>query len=267
MSFGMQVINDLQQKVLDENSELYVIMPATVSQSWKEWQEGTDGMYERVGITFTYDKPYTSHAPPMIFMQGNGSHPSVSNPDTWDYNIYTSWYNDVRFQHFGSPGRWTGVFIGIITYRLFGGPISKNWDMRRWFLVAGAGSGHTGDFGLMILGRDGQVAFNSNDNFAKVTAYSNDWRYNYREVYYGEYVEVWTLHGAPVPTDRWNEWLSLIHFSQYRRYNGELATMWTCNLTRGQNPQICLRGGRSGSSFHAPVVKIRTVRPAEYRYI
>lgn len=266
MSFGLQVTNDLQQKVLDENSELYVIMPATVSRSWTQWSEGVI-MYERMGVTITYDRPYTSQAPPMIFMEGNGDHPSVSNPDTWDVYIYTSWYNDVRFQHFGAPGRWTGVFIGVIVSRLYGGPISQNWDLRRRFLVAGAGSGPSaGEFGLLIRGRDNQVAFNSNDNFVKVTAYSNDWRYNYRELD-GEYVEVWTLHGAPVPTDRGNEWLSLLPFARYRRYNGETATMWTCNLTRGQNPQICIKGGRSGSPFHAPVVKIRTVRPAEYRYI
>lgn len=265
MSFGMQVTNDLQQKVLDENSELYIIVPAAVSRSWTQWNEGNRA-YERMGITFTYDRPYTSQAPPMIFMEGNGDHPSVSNPDLWDVRLYTSWYNDVRFQHFGVPGRWTGVFIGIIISRTTPYPVSQNWDMRRRFLVAGAGSGHTGDFGLEVLGRDGQVAFNSNDNFVKVTAYSNDWRYNYRNMDL-EYVEVWTLHGAPVPTDIKNEWISLLHFSMYRRYNGETATMWTCNLTRGQNPQICIKGGRSGSPFHAPVVKIRTTRPAEYRYI
>ena len=269
MSFGLEANNEFQRRVLDDNHGLYSVAKANVFKDWKEWKEGA-WVFERVGIRFTYMAPYTSDSPPMIFMQGNGDHPSVSNPYYWDYYLYRTWYNDIRYEHYGSPGNWTGVYIGIIIQRPYfqTTPVSKTWDMRRSFLVAGEGTGQlTENYGLAIYDDKQRVVFNSNDNFVKVTGYSNDWRYNYREQLGDEYVEVHTLHGAPVPTDRYNEWISLIPFGMYRRYNGETAQLWTCNLTRGQNPQVCVKGGRSGSQFHAPVYKIRTTRPPENVYI
>lgn len=279
MSFGLSATNDLGHKVLDSSVGLYTVVPATVTKQWTRWAEGSGydrAWYERTATIIVYDQPYRGLEPPMIFMQGNGTHPSQSRSVwRWDKVMYVDWYNDIRYNHWGGPGNWTGVFIGMIWFagyaRSFGssGPpyLNQNLDLRRNFMVAGTKAATAaGDYGLMIYDETGKPVFNSNDNFLKVTGYSADWKYNYREGGSGEYHEVHTLQGLVVPTDRFNEWISLIPFGMYRRYNGETATVWNANLTRGQNPQVVCVTGRSGSKFHIPVITARTTRPLEYRY-
>ncbi len=279
MSFGLSATNDLDNKVLDSSVGNYTVVPATLTKQWTRWKEGTapnESWWERTGTTIVYDKPYRGLEPPMIFMQGNGTHPSQSSsPWYWDREMYVDWYNDIRYNHWGGPGNWTGVFIGMVWFvdhaRFYNsnGPSARNrnLDLRRNFMVAGTKAvTAAGDYGMMIYDETGKPVFNSNDNFLKVTGYSGDWVYNYREGGDGEYKEVHTLQGLVVPTDRYNEWISLIPHGQYRRYNGEIAKVWNANLTRGQRPQVVCVSGRSGSKFHIPVITARTTRPLEYRY-
>lgn len=280
MSFGFSATNDLDNKVLDSSVGIYTVVPASVTKQWSRWVEGSgydSAWYERTATIIVYDQPYRGLEPPMIFMQGNGSHPSQSgSPFKWDMLMYAEWYNDIRYSHWGGPGNWTGVFIGMIWFVDFArfynsdgpSPRNHNLDLRRHFMVAGTKAATAeGDYGMMIYDETGKPVFNSNDNFLKVTGYSGNWAYNYRTPDSdGTYREVHTLQDLVVPTDRYNEWITLIPFGQYRRYNGEVATVWNANLTRGQSPQVVCISGRSGSQFHIPVITARTTRPLEYRY-
>ena len=270
MSFGFEVSNDLNRKVIDGDNSLYVVVPASVTKHWSRWTEYDYYTYEENGVWIHYDRPYKSLEPPMIFMQGNGSHPSEYNR-RWPWETNVMWYNEIRYEHIGVPGRWTSAYIGVISGvpRQYVGLVRHyNWDMRLDFMVAGTAvdPGPEG-YGAVVYDADGRVVFNSNDNFVEVTGYSNSWTYQGREeIYKAEYFEIWQNSGVTVPTLRYQEWISLIALSRYRRYNGETALVYPINLTRGQKPQIIVRGGRSGSPFHLPLMTVKPKLPLNYTY-
>lgn len=271
MSFGFEVSNDLDRKVIDGDNSLYVVVPASVTRHWSRWDEG-DYVFEENGSWIHYDRPYKSLEPPMIFMQGNGDHPSKYDKYHWTWRFGTMWYNEIRYEHIGVPGRWTSAYIGVITsiHWLNSVPApgrNYNWDMRRYFMVAGTAvdPGPEG-CGAVVYDADGRVVFNSNDNFVEVTGYSNSWIYQGREKVYAEYSELWQNTGVTVPTLRYQEWISLIGLAKYRRYNSETALVYPINLTRGQRPQIAVVGGRSGSPFHLPLMTVKPKLPLNYTY-
>lgn len=275
MSFGFAVTNDLQRRVIDETHGLHVVVPATVTKNHLQFSEPYGVGYhwhERVGVTITFTRPYKGDAPPMVFMKGDGTHPSAYN-SSWDSNFGTMWYNELRYQLYGGPGWWTGAFVGAVMYTGFSysaTPPAKQytgWDLRSLFMVVGTAVDPGPDgMGAVVFDASGRVVFNSNDNFIEVQSYSNAWRYLSRENYGDQYIENWILDGLIVPTSASGHWVSLFPFSRYRRYNGEVAWAFPGNLTRGQNPQMLLVGGRSGSKFHMPVLVVKAKLPISYKY-
>lgn len=275
MSFGFAVTNDLGRRVIDESHGLYVVVPATVTGEHLQYSEprgAAYNWYERVGVRITFSRPYLGDEPPMLFMKGNGSHPSEYNK-YWYKDFGTMWYNELRYQLFGGPGWWTGAFIGASVYMGWSyssTPPAKQltgWDLRRWFMAAGTAAAPGPDgMGAVVFDAGGRVVFNSNDNFIEVQGYSNAWRYLGRSEYGSEYIENWILDGLAVPTSASGHWISLIPFMRYRRYNGEAALAFPGNLTSGQNPQVLVIGGRSGSKFHMPALVVKAKLPISYKY-
>lgn len=274
MSFGFAVSNDLGRKVIDETHSLHVVVPATVTKEHLQFSEPHGvgwNWYERSAVRITYTRPYKGLEPPMIFMQGNGSHPSTYS-NAWSRTFGPSWYNELRYQHFGGPGRWTGAFIGAIMYTGFSysaTPPAKQysgWDLRSSFMVAGTAVDPGPDgYGTVVYDAAGRVVFNSNDNFVEVTGYSNNWQYRGRDEYGDQYIELWENPDVVVPSAS-GQWVSLLPYGRYRRYNGETATVFPSNVTRGYSPHVCVIGGRSGSPFHLPLLTAKSKLPISYTY-
>lgn len=267
VSFGIEVINESNQRVFDQNNPLYTVVPATVNKQYESWYEG-HVHFQSSSVRITYSVPYKSSSPPLIFMKGGGW--AGNWTDKWQYGWGHFWYNNIRYEHFGSPGNWTGVFIRVI---VDSNPSIADWDMRKRFLVAGtsANLSANGDYGIKIFTADNKTVFDSNANFLEVIQHSNNWVYRGRtghgNVPGGNlYEESWENTGVVVPTAA-NEWISLIPYSEYRRYNGEIATVWPVNVASGYHPWICMNTGRSGSNYHSPMMVVRTIRAAEYTYI
>lgn len=263
MSFGFAVVNDLGRRVIDETHGLYVVVPARVTKSWDSYQS-SGFWYERVHTIISFDRPYKSLSPPMIFMRGNGTHPSAYS-SIWQYKPWVMWYYDLRYQLFGSPGNWTGARITAIHFTPGSTFLYRDRDYRSYFMVAGTAVDPVASgIGAIVRDSSGRVVFNSNDNFVVVTGYSSAWTYLGRDGGDGWYDEYWRNYGVVVPH---NGWISLMPQSFYRRYNGETSEVANTNITRGGYPQVVVRGGRSGSPFHMPLMTVMTKRPLGYRYV
>lgn len=280
MSFGFSVSNDLGHKVIDENHGLYVVVPARCRPEYYQYYtktgRNTTTIYEATRTRITFTRPYRGIAPPLIFMRGNGSHPRANSRD-WVEDRFASWYNQLYYQLFGGPGNWTGALIqaDITWYTFYYSDITSRsrsfyWDLRDNFMVAGtAVDPVAGGYGAVIRDAAGRVVFNSNDNFLEVIDYSNSWDYRGRDRYGDKYAERWRCEGLVVPAGNntiSTPWVSLIPYTRIRRYNGEEAELWPCNMTRGQAPEVTVISGRSGSPFHLPVITVRPKLPIAYTY-
>lgn len=271
MSFGLEVINDLNRKVIDENNSLYSITPASVTKGYDTWSEGGAlAQYGRNTVTIRYDRPYKSQSPPMVFMRGGNQHPSIPRPHDWTYIHGPIWYHEIHIQHFGSIGNWTGVFIAQVQNLLYTN--RQPFDYRPNFIVAGTGAVPQtgGGYGLQISKSNGVSVFNSNENFIEVVQYSNSWRYLGRYTAgsfgVGGYTEQWINDGIQVPTSN-DEWITVPLFSKIRRYNGENAVIWPSDLTKGYNPRVSIESGRSHSPFSLPLYRIKMRKPTGYRFV
>ncbi len=266
MSFGIEVISDTGIKAFDQDNPLYTVTPATVTKQYEQWYEGPVH-FQSSSVRIMYSVPYRSLSAPLIFMKGGGWAGNWTKD--WQYGWGHFWYNNIRYEHFGSPGNWTGVFIRVI---VDSNPSIASWDMRARFLVAGTSAQplNPGDYGIEVKTSDNKTVFDSNANFLEVIGHSNNWVYRGR-VGAGNtpgtnlYRESWENVGITVPTGA-DEWISLIPYGHYRRYNGETAFVWPVNVATGHHPWICMNTGRSGSNYHSPMLSVRTRRKAEYTY-
>lgn len=281
MTFGLAVFNDLGRKVIDETHSLHVAAPGTAKKGHKMWSEPYGAgfyWYERVEATYTFTRPYKGVEPPMIFMRTNTGHPSLYDDameGDWTHHFWMMWYNNIRYQFFGVPGNWTGVFIASIHYNGFSydgvNPPAARWtsfDRRGMFMISGTSvNPGTDGYGAIVYDAEGRVVFNSNDNFIEVLQYSNNWQYQSRNSYGSQYIEQWINPDIVMPSYSSGEWISMIPYSMYRRYNGETAEVFASNLTAGYNLGVGVIGGRSGSPFHMPILRVKTKLPFSYTFI
>lgn len=276
MSFGFAVHNDLGRRVIDETHALHTVVPAMAERRHKVFSEPAGAGYnffEQIGALYTFDRPYRGSEPPMVFMRGDGSHPSEYS-SRWYREFGVMWYNELRYELIGTPGAWTGAFVAAVVWRgqsyssTLPSPIYDGWDLRDMFMVAGTSASRGADgYGIVVYDAIGNIVFNSNDNFVEVLSYSATWDYQSHDGYGGEWIELWHNPGVVVPSNQ-GEWVSLVPFSFNRRHNGETVQVFPSNLTRGYTPHVCVIGSSSSSSpFHLPMMTVKTKLPVEYRYV